>query len=86
MAAPVRRRDPLRRQVGRDAGEKGRALAAAAAGKEMRAARMPNSVPGWLLDLGSNQGPTDGPRWCRDQSTLLAASGYSLFAQTAKPG
>ena len=35
------------------------ALLAAAAEKEMGAARVPISVPGWLLDLGSNQGPTD---------------------------
>ena len=35
------------------------ALLAAAAEKEMGAARVPITVPSWLLDLGSNQGPTD---------------------------
>ncbi len=35
------------------------ALLAAAAENEMGTARVPTSVPGWLLDLGSNQGPTD---------------------------
>jgi site-specific DNA recombinase len=35
------------------------ALLAAAAEKEMGTAGVPTSVHGWLLDLGSNQGPTD---------------------------
>ena len=34
-------------------------LMAAAAQKEIGTARVPISVPNWLLDLGSNQGPTD---------------------------
>jgi site-specific DNA recombinase len=34
-------------------------LIAAAAQKEMDTARVPISVPNWLPDLGSNQGPTD---------------------------
>ena len=35
------------------------ALLAAAAQKEMDTTCVPSSVPNWLLDLGSNQGPTD---------------------------
>jgi site-specific DNA recombinase len=35
------------------------ALLAAAAEKEMGTAGVPTSAHGWLLDLGSNQGPTD---------------------------
>ena len=35
------------------------ALIAAAAEKEMGTAAVPTSSCGWLLDLGSNQGPTD---------------------------
>ena len=35
------------------------ALMLAAAENEMGTARVPTSVPSWLLDLGSNQGPTD---------------------------
>jgi hypothetical protein len=35
------------------------ALLSAAAQKEKDTARVPSSVPNWLLDLGSNQGPTD---------------------------
>ncbi len=35
------------------------ALLAAAAEKEMGTTTVPISVPSWLLDLGSNQGPTD---------------------------
>ncbi|WP_420821450.1 recombinase family protein [Rhodoferax sediminis] len=35
------------------------ALLAAAAQKEMGTIGVPSSVPNWLLDLGSNQGPTD---------------------------
>ena len=34
-------------------------LLAAAAQKEMGTTCVPSSVPNWLLDLGSNQGPTD---------------------------
>jgi site-specific DNA recombinase len=34
-------------------------LMAAAAQNEMGTARVPISVSNWLLDLGSNQGPTD---------------------------
>ena len=39
-------------------GKKG-VLLAAAAQKEMGTAGVPISEPIWLLDLGSNQGPTD---------------------------
>ena len=35
------------------------ALLAAAAQKEMGTSSVPNSTSNWLLDLGSNQGPTD---------------------------
>ena len=35
------------------------ALLAAAAQKEMGTTRVPNSASNWLLNLGSNQGPTD---------------------------
>jgi site-specific DNA recombinase len=38
---------------------KNAALMAAAAQNEMGTAGVPISVPSWLLDLGSNQGPTD---------------------------
>ena len=35
------------------------ALLVAAAQKEMGTTRVPSFEPSWLLDLGSNQGPTD---------------------------
>ncbi len=40
-------------------GEKATLLTAAAGSSELGTTRVPSPVHHWLLDLGSNQGPTD---------------------------